>query len=65
MAKKSKNLAIAADIGGTNLRVAIVDRKGKIIAKNVVKTIRKGKSGNVVAEQVISEIKNIIPKAEL
>ena len=65
MAKKAKNLAFAVDVGGTNLRVAIVDDKGKIIVKNVVKTVRKGKSGNVVAEQVIREIKNIAPKAKL
>ncbi len=64
MAEKAKNLAIAVDIGGTNLRVAIVDEKGKIIAKKITKTIQKGKGGKVVADQVISEIKKLIPKAE-
>ncbi|MFA5925945.1 MAG: ROK family protein [Parcubacteria group bacterium] len=65
MAKKSNNLAIAVDIGGTNLRTAIVDEKGKIIAKTVTKTIQKGKNGQVVAEQVILEIKKLILRAEL
>jgi glucokinase len=60
MAKKENKLAIAADIGGTNMRVAIVDEKGKIIAKNVTKTVQKGKSGKVVADQVIGEIKKLI-----
>ncbi|OGI27456.1 MAG: hypothetical protein A2359_04960 [Candidatus Moranbacteria bacterium RIFOXYB1_FULL_43_19] len=60
MVNKSKNLAIAVDIGGTNLRTAFVDEKGKIIAKNIVKTVRKGRSGNIVAEQAIGEIKKII-----
>ena len=62
MAKKAKNLAIAVDIGGTNLRVAIVDEKGKMIAKNVTRTIQKGKNGQVVADQTVSEIKKIIGK---
>lgn len=60
MLKKAKNLAIAVDVGGTNLRTAIIDEKGKIIAKNIAKTVREGKSGNVVAEQIISEIKRLI-----
>jgi len=55
-----KSLAIAVDVGGTNLRTAIVDGKGKIIAKNVVRTVRRGKSGQVVADQVIGEIKKLI-----
>jgi glucokinase len=60
MAKKENNLAIAVDIGGTNLRTAIIDEKGKIIAKNSAKTIQKGKSGQVVANQVIDEIRKLI-----
>jgi glucokinase len=60
MAKKAKELAIAVDIGGTNIRTAIVDQDGKIIAKNVMKTIQTGKSGKVVTEQAIDEIKKLI-----
>lgn len=58
--KPKKSLAIAVDIGGTNLRTAIVDGKGEIIAKNVVRTARRGKSGQVVADQVIEEIRKLI-----
>jgi len=58
--KFTKSLAIAVDVGGTNLRTAIIDGKGKIIAKNVVKTVRRGKSGQVVADQVIEEIRKLI-----
>ncbi len=61
MASKSvRNLAIAVDVGGTNLRIAIVNEKGRIIAKNVVRTVRRGKSGQVVADQMIGEIKKLI-----
>lgn len=60
MAKKANNLAIGVDIGGTNMRTAIVDEKGKIIAKNSAKTIQKGESGNTVTIQVIDEIKKLI-----
>jgi glucokinase len=63
--KITKNLAIAVDIGGTNLRMAIVGSGGKIIKKNVAKTIRKGKSGSVVAEQIINEIKRLAGKNSL
>ncbi len=56
----TKKLAIAVDIGGTNLRTAIIDGKGKVTAKNSVKTMQKGKSGIVVASQVIGLIKNLI-----
>lgn len=53
---RSKLLAIAVDIGGTNLRVAIVSNEGRIIRRSITKTIKKGKSGEAVAEQVIGEI---------
>jgi len=58
--KFTKSLAIAVDVGGTNLRTAIIDGKGKIVAKNVVRTARRGKSGQVVADQVIEEIWKLI-----
>lgn len=54
-----KSLAIAVDVGGTNLRTAVVDRKGNIIRKIVAKTVQKGRSGQVVANQVIGEMKEI------
>jgi len=56
----NKSLAIAVDVGGTNLRTAIVDRKGKIIAKISTKTVQRGKSGRVVANQIIGEIRKIV-----
>ena len=33
---KNSNLVIAADIGGTNIRVSLVDRKGTIVKKKKV-----------------------------
>lgn len=64
MDKKSNKLAIAVDIGGTNLRVAVVDKKGKIIAKNISRTAHQGKSGKVIAKQVIEEIKKLTYKTK-
>ena len=31
---KNSNFVIAADIGGTNIRVSLVDKKGNILASN-------------------------------
>ncbi len=42
------------------MRTAIVDGGGKIIKKNIAKTVREGKSGKVVADQIIGEIKKLI-----
>ena len=33
---KNSNFVIAADIGGTNIRVSLVDRKGTIVKKKKV-----------------------------
>ena len=60
-----KNLAIAVDVGGTNLRTAIVDGKGKIISRSVAGTVQKGKSGKVVADQVIGEIRKLISRKSI
>jgi glucokinase len=57
-----KNLAIAVDIGATNLRTAIVDDKGVIKKKIIAKTVREGNSF-AISKQVIGEI-NLLLKGE-
>ena len=60
MAKKfSRNLTVAVDLGGTNLRVAVVSRKGKILKKVEALTIRKGKNGKVITGQIIRLVEEI------
>ncbi len=61
----AKNLALAVDVGGTNLRTAVISKNGKIIAKGFAKTARKGKSGKVIAEQIVREIKKITGIGEM
>lgn len=57
--KFARNLVIAIDLGGTKLRAAIVNRRGKILKKIETLTARKGKSGKVVAEQIIRLVEEI------
>ena len=54
-----KKVAIAVDLGGTNVRVALVDQRGKILRKVVAKTNKKGKSGFVVSKQIIELVKTV------
>jgi glucokinase len=56
----SKNLAIAVDIGGTNLRTAIVNKSGKIIAKKVSFTPQKGRSGAIIAEKIREDVEELL-----
>ena len=60
MQERKKHTAVVVDLGATNLRVALVDRKGKISRKTTVRTIRKGPSGTIVTHQIIGQIKKIL-----
>lgn len=55
---------IAVDIGGTNLRVAIVDRNGKIIEKKQTPTEVSG-GATVVIQQVIGLIYDVLKKSKV
>lgn len=55
-----KKLAIAVDLGASNIRVALVSKEGKILKKEREKTKKEGKTGSVVTKQIIALISNII-----
>tara|TARA_B100000579_G_scaffold86857_2_gene68095 strand:- start:47769 stop:48725 length:957 start_codon:yes stop_codon:yes gene_type:complete len=53
---KNSDLVIAADIGGTNIRVALVDLSGKILDKTKVEykpSLGIEKAGNLISEMII------------
>lgn len=50
-------LYVGVDLGATNVRVALSDREGKIIFRMTERTIRDGKDGSVVTEQIKGMIK--------
>lgn len=55
-----QKIAIAIDLGATNTRVALVDITGKILDKRKELTVKKGKNGAVIAEQIIAMIDSLI-----
>jgi glucokinase len=57
--------AIAVDIGATWMRVAIGDEEGRILKKLSERTKREGKSGKVIADQVLSLISSLIGKIDV
>lgn len=57
-----KKLAIAIDLGATNLRVALVSQQGKILKKIQTHTPKKSKSNKIIAETIISLAKSILQK---
>jgi len=65
MATLAKKLAVAVDLGATNLRVALVSSKGKILKKARGKTARTGKDGIVVTNQIIRLIHEITKEINL
>lgn len=59
MAILKKKLAIAVDLGATNLRVALVSSTGKILKKAKEETAKTGKDGSVVTNQIIHLIHEV------
>lgn len=60
----SKDLAIAIDLGASNLRVALISQKGFILKKIQEKTASKGKSGKVVTEQILGLVTFLLENIE-
>lgn len=65
MAITNKKLAVAVDLGATNLRVALVSHDGKILKKVKEETARTGKDGNIVTNQIIQLIRQITADTNL
>ncbi|MFH1401491.1 MAG: ROK family protein, partial [Parcubacteria group bacterium] len=57
-----KNIAIAVDLGATNIRMALISRQGKIIKKIKEKTPKTGRSGIIISEQIKRMIYSLVPK---
>jgi len=55
----NKPFLIGIDLGGTNLKTALLDLDGRILEKIVVDT---GESKDIVLKQIVNTIKNIINK---
>lgn len=52
--------AVAVDLGATNVRVALVSRDGKIVAKLKEKTPKHGKNGAVISDKIIEMIGRVL-----
>ena len=50
---------IAVDLGATNVRVALVSSSGRIVRKTTQPTIKQGRNGSVVTQQIIRMIRGI------
>jgi glucokinase len=57
------SISIAVDIGGSNIRVASINKTGEILKVIKAKTIRTGNSGQVITQQVITLIEQLISQA--
>lgn len=55
----NKIIALAVDLGGTNLRVAAVSEDGEILARENEPTCHEGISGEVVTDQIIRLLEKI------
>jgi len=59
--KKTKLYSVGVDIGGTSIKVGVVSKDGKIIAKTAVDTLSElGPKG--VVNQIIKGINNVLPE---
>ena len=61
----AQKLAIAIDLGATNLRVALVSPNGKILKKVKEETAKTGKDGSIVSSQIIRLIQEVIKETSL
>lgn len=59
-----KKLAIAIDLGATNLRAALISNKGEILKKVQTKTPKTGRSNKIIAEKIIFLVENLISKVK-
>jgi glucokinase len=56
---------IAVDLGGTNVRVALVSKTGEIIKKVVARTKTEGRSQLVIADDITEKIRQLTTPQEL
>jgi len=57
-----KKLALAIDLGATNLRVALVSQNGEILEKIEEKTEKRGEEGKVVTSQILRLAQKFLKK---
>ena len=60
-----KNIAVAIDLGATNIRMALVSKDGKILKKIKEKTPKTGTSGIVIAEQIKNMLYSLAAKEDI
>ncbi len=60
-----KNLTIGVDIGGTNIKLGIINSQGKIISRGNLQTTKYAKSKNVLIKALISELDSLLEKNSL
>ncbi len=63
-----KNLAIAIDLGASNLRIALISKTGKILKYSKTETPRKGNSGIIITKKIITLINSLLenqPKKQI
>ncbi|MFH1575448.1 MAG: ROK family protein [Candidatus Nealsonbacteria bacterium] len=58
-------IAVAIDLGATNIRMALISKNGKIIKKIREKTQKKGSSGIVISEQIKRMIYSLVEKKDI
>ena len=57
-----QKIAVAVDLGASNLRVALVSVDGTIVEKARTQTSREGTSGSVITRQIIELIRSLLQK---
>ncbi|MDP3772101.1 MAG: ROK family protein [bacterium] len=57
-----QKFALAVDLGATNIRVAVVNADGKILAHERAATPHEGKSSRVVVDRIIEMAKRVLEK---
>ncbi len=64
MTETKKQFAIAVDLGGTHLRVALVTADGKIEKKSMIKTPCEGDDERIVSRMMIGMIQNFLKEVD-
>lgn len=60
-----EKICLALDIGATNLRIALINKQGKILKKVCQPTKRQGKDGKVITDQIIKLADSLVKKEPL
>ena len=59
-----QRVAIAIDLGASNLRIALVSANGSIIAKIKAQTSKEGATGSVITHQIIGLVRLLLQETE-